>query len=116
MATEAVSHTQNSAEYNVDVRRGGSEEKICTLGGGVLPDISILKIEAKTVNIYVRKGGPTRNYKIRKGGPRKKYKIHKGGPKKKYVCKEGRCQKIFHIFHIFRDTSLLSLFFGRIMS
>ncbi len=46
--------------------------------GGVLHDISILKIEAKTVNMYVRKGGPMHNYKIRKGGPRKKY-----------VCKEG---------------------------
>ncbi len=56
---------------------------------GVLRDISILKIEAKTVNMYVRKGDPTRNYKIRKGGLRKKYKIRKGGPRKKYVCKEG---------------------------
>ncbi len=51
--------------------------------GGVLRDISISKIEAKTVNMYVRKGGPMHNYKILKGGPRKKY-----------VCKEGGCQKI----------------------
>ncbi len=49
---------------------------------GVLRDISILKIEAKTVNMYVRKGSPMHNYKIRKGGPRKKY-----------VCKEEGCQK-----------------------
>ena len=40
--------------------------------GGVLRDISILKIGAKTVNMYVRKGAPKRNYKIRKGDPRKK--------------------------------------------
>ena len=52
--------------------------------GGVLGDISILKIEEKTVNMYVRKGGPTRNYKI-----------HKGGLRNKYVCKEGGSQKIF---------------------
>ena len=49
---------------------------------GVLRDISILKIEAKTVNMYVRKGGPTHNYKIRKGGPRKKYVCKEGGVKK----------------------------------
>ncbi len=67
------------------VRRGVPRKKYVCKEGWVLRDISILKIEAKTVNMYVRKGGPTGNYKICKGGPRKKYKIRKGGSEKK-IC------------------------------
>ncbi len=49
---------------------------------GVLRDICILKIEAKTINMYIRRGDPMHNYKMGEGGPRKKY-----------VCKEGDVKK-----------------------
>ncbi len=74
----------------------GHKNYVCKEGGGprkkyvckewVLRDISILKIEAKIVNMYVRKGGPTRNYKIRKGGPRRKYVCKEGGGVKTFSC------------------------------
>ncbi len=40
------------------VRRGGPRKNMY-VRGGVLRDISIFKKEAKTVNMYVRKGAPT---------------------------------------------------------
>ncbi len=49
---------------------------------GVLRDICILKIEAKTINMYVRRGAQR---VIKKWG--------RGGPRKKYVCKEGGVKK-----------------------
>ncbi len=52
---------------------------------GVLHDISISKIEAKTVNMYVRNGGPMHNYKMLKGGPRKNmYTVLKEGVPKQF--------------------------------
>ncbi len=64
------------------VRRGGPRKKYVCKEGGVLCDIAILKIEAKTVNMYVRKGGPTHYYKICKGVREKNMYVRRGGVEK----------------------------------
>ncbi len=67
--------------------------------GGVLRDICILKIEAKTINMYVRRGGPTQNYKTGGGGPRKKY-VRRGGCQKNFLSSPPPRYSFFFFFGI----------------
>ncbi len=74
---------------------------------GVLCDISILKIEEKTLNMYIRKGGaPTLNYKMPKGVRGKM--CMEGGGVKNFSCHP---HVLFFFFFFFWNSP--NLFLGK---